>query len=137
MLPNRRVFFAMLPLLLLPALAFTAEENALRRLPRVNGKILERRCPVHHEAMTVDVVPIHYGLLLPEAAGLAGPRQEVEAYWREKRAYFPETSRGVSGGCIVGVEKEAEVYSCRSCREAEAAWLKKHPAFGMAARKGP
>jgi hypothetical protein len=127
---DRRILFALIALvLLLPSLALT-EENTVRRLPRRDGKIVEERCPVHHEVMAVEIVPIQYGLLRPEAAG-PGPRQEVEEYWREKEAHFPETTHWVAGGCVVGSQRKAEVHVCRSCQEAEADWLKRHPGLRM------
>jgi TonB family protein len=105
----------------------------IRWLPRVNGRIPEKRCPVHGEVMAVEVVSAEYGLPMmrvgDEDSSEEQRRQaERDAYLEARAKLFPETNRVVRGGCIVH-ELKQEMYYCRSCREAELAWLAKHPGF--------
>lgn len=39
------------------------DAQLVSRLPRVDGAVPERVCPVHSEVMTVELVPIGWGLL--------------------------------------------------------------------------
>jgi hypothetical protein len=106
-------------------------ESTVRRLPRENGAIPEKRCPVHDEVMAVAVVPVWYGMPLGHLVGEESPeelrKQAAErAYWEAKEKFFPETNRHERDGCIVH-ERKAEMYYCQSCREAEREWLESHP----------
>lgn len=100
-------------------------------LPRENGIIPEKRCPVHGKVMAIEVVSAQYGLPMGHTVGEGSPEEqrkqaEREAYGDAREKLFPQTHRYVSGGCIVH-EPKAEVYYCRSCRVAEEAWLVSHP----------
>jgi hypothetical protein len=108
-------------------------QNTVRLLPRENGRIPEKRCPVHGEVMAVEVVPVWYGLPVGHIVGKESPeelrKQAAErAYWKAKEMFFPETNRHDRDGCIVQQPK-AEMYYCQSCREAEEAWLARHPGW--------
>ena len=101
------------------------------RLPRENGVLPEKRCPVHNEVMAVEIVPIRYGLLVGQAVSEERPEERRkhaarESYGDAREKLFPETNWSVHGGCTVQ-EPKAEVYYCRFCREAERAWLERHP----------
>jgi len=106
------------------------QPRQLRQLPRENGEIPEKRCPVHDEVMAVEVVPVRYGLpmLYSEDDSPEEKRLQAawDAYWKAHETLFPEVNRFIGGGCIVQ-EPKAEVYYCQSCREAERAWLEIHP----------
>jgi uncharacterized protein YuzE len=113
-------------------------QNTVRLLPRENGRIPEKRCPVHGEVMAVEVVPARYGLPMlyseddsPEEKRLQAAR---EAYWKAHETLFPEVNRFVGGGCIVQ-EPKAEVYYCQACREAEREWLEIHPEWNPDERR--
>jgi len=95
-------------------------------LPRENGAIPEKRCPVHNDTMAVERLRICYGL---PAVYLPHWLRRVAALYREARAtQFPETRRWVGGGCSMDATSPvfAEVYFCSRCREAEDTWLKEH-----------
>src|SRR6266568_540515 len=74
-----------------------------------------RECSFHHEPMTVQRVPILYGLL-----AFSG---NYEQYAAAQQAEFPNAPSGAGGGCILQREKLAEVYVCKSCRRAKERWL--------------
>jgi hypothetical protein len=112
-------------------------ESTVQWLPRENGGIPEKRCPVHGEVMAVEVVAAQYGLPLMREVDPENPegsreeqrkRAEWSAYYEARGKLFPEINRVVRGGCISGKPK-GEVYYCRACREAEEAWLVSHPGF--------
>ena len=108
-------------------------QSTVSRLPRVDGKIAERRCPVHHEVMAVDLVPIGYGLpmgyIVDENPITKRRLSERKAYGKAKTKFFPESHWSARAGCLVRPETKAEVHYCQSCREAELAWLRRHPGF--------
>jgi hypothetical protein len=101
--------------------------STVRRLPRENDGIPEKRCPVHGEVMAVEVVPVYYGCFTPATVDERSPElAEWRAYRDARKKLFPETSWSTYGGGA-GLEPKGEVYYCRSCREAERAWVAKHP----------
>jgi hypothetical protein len=95
------------------------------RLPRENGAIPEKRCPIHGEVMNVGLVPISGGRFVPEIP--REPRKQVakRAYQKAEGRLFPETNR-IFRSCTSD-EREAEMYYCQSCRDAEQKWLTRHP----------
>jgi hypothetical protein len=112
-------------------------ESRVRWLPREDGEIPEKRCPVHGEVMKVEIVAASYGLPIMREVDPENPdgspeeqrwQAEARAYFEAREKLFPEINRVVHGGCIVGKPKE-EVYYCPVCRDAEEAWLASHPGF--------
>ena len=103
-------------------------EPTVAFLERVDGKIPEKTCKVHHIPMTVELVPLGYGLPrgvdpdLPE--GIA-----MERWWDAKAQLFPNAPRRKLGGCIVGSETQVEVYVCPICKDERDRWLEEHPGF--------
>jgi TonB family protein len=97
--------------------------STILRLPRVNGEIPEKRCPVHDEVMSVETLPLARGL------GCGSAEKEwLEAYADAREKSFPETHRHAASRPVAWETKE-EVYYCQACRDAEEAWLRKHPRF--------
>ena len=74
------------------------------------------RCRVHHDPLTVAVVPIAYGLL---------PGIGKEYYAAEGR-HFPNALARYEGGCLVMGAKEAKVLHCPKCLATKKAWEAKH-----------
>jgi hypothetical protein len=108
------------------ASAQTPRVSLIDYLPRQNGVLAERFCPVHELAMHVEVVKIRYGLIKLYSGD--DPYQQVlQRYFAAKEELFPETHHWASGGCVVARETGAEVYFCESCRKAEVEWHKLHP----------
>lgn len=112
-------------------------ESTVGWLPRENGRVPEKRCPVHGEVMSVEVVGAEYGLLPMRSVDPENPegtpeerRREAdfEDYVNARETLFPEANRFVRGGCIVHEPKQ-EVYYCQACRDAEKEWLASHPGF--------
>ena len=68
-------------------------------------------CPVHHRQMTLQAVPISYGL----------PSFSNE-YQKARDTRFPHANSYVLGGCSVGPEKNARVFRCKDCIGEEKAW---------------
>ena len=107
--------------------------STIRRLPRVNGEIPARSCPVHDELMHVEILPIRYGLSV--VISYIDPDEQVkwerlqEAFARAQEKTFPEANRSVLGGCLIQVEKRSEVYYCETCRANEARWFEEHPDY--------
>lgn len=61
-------------------------------------------CQVHPKhRLRLDVVPIHFGIMSFQAAG-------------DDHKQFPNARVVVSMGCVIGVERWAEVAYCRGCR---------------------
>jgi hypothetical protein len=112
---------------------FAYAQSTISWLPREDGKIPEKRCPVHGELMAVEVVPVRYGLLMGHIMGEESPEEQRrqaarDAYGEALETLFPEINRYAGGGCSVRQPK-AEVYYCQSCREDEEAWLASHPGW--------
>ena len=111
-------------------LVYWLQVSTVRQLPRDEGELPERRCPVHGEVMAVDIVPIAYGLGRSCVDSDPTCRERIawhEAYWEARAKLFPESNLSVRAGCNVQ-EPKAEVYFCQACRDAEQAWLDGHPA---------
>jgi TonB family protein len=113
--------------------------GTIRWLPRENGKIPEKRCPVHGTLMAVEQLEMSYGLPQPTYSVHDTPKgRRLEAQWdaylsaldKAERTLFPEShSIAEAGtGCYVPFpETKAEVYYCQACRDAEKAWRESHP----------
>jgi hypothetical protein len=71
-----------------------------------------RTCEVHHAELKRDTVPIHYGLMVPDARS------------REARKAFPRANREVWSGCAHGFDspRRARVLYCPDCRKVESAF---------------
>jgi hypothetical protein len=94
----------------------------VRHLPRVDGRIPEKSCEVHHEAMQVELLPFQGCGGPPLPAGLEGvPGPPPEA---EPRELFPNVFDFAAGG--TALESKMEVYVCASCRRARDAWRAAH-----------
>ncbi len=89
--------------------------------PRVDGKPPEKECPLHHELMTVESVPVFYGLI-----DFDGPA-EAQEYRAASAAKFPYSPHHMLGGCTLESKRFAEVFVCRICRRNEKWWLVDHP----------
>jgi hypothetical protein len=107
--------------------------STVRWLPRVDGLVPDRRCPIHGDVMQFDLVPIEYGLA-PMWTGKPSRREtrQADEYFTARDNLFPNVFHAAGGGCVVGVERKAEVQYCESCRRAEAAWALEHPKNGYA-----
>jgi TonB family protein len=90
--------------------------STVRRLPREDGRIPEKLCPVHGTVMAVGVVSVGY-----QRHG-----QGHETYWDAMPTLFPWANRFAPAGDFIQ-EPEAEVYYCQACRDAEREWLASHP----------
>lgn len=91
------------------------EDLASDWLTRCEGEAWpdESTCPVHHELLQVESVPIVYGLI----------RHPLE-YYRAYKESFPLANAVIEGGCIVGSDKfQARPY-CEGCRKALARWAR-------------
>jgi hypothetical protein len=71
-------------------------------------------CPVHEAKMSVEIVPVVYGL----------PHESEFEEMKEAGNRFPFGRDYVLGGCIRGGYKWARVFRCATCRRARADWLK-------------
>ncbi|MEO6195691.1 MAG: hypothetical protein ABIS20_21935 [Thermoanaerobaculia bacterium] len=106
-------------------------QSTISRLPREDGKIPEKRCPVHGEVMAVEVVPgwggrrVHVVDESPEKQRKQAAAKE--AYWKASENLFPETNWHFSGGGCTDQARKGEVYYCQACREAEREWLEIYP----------
>lgn len=89
------------------------------RLPRVEGSLPEKSCSVHHTVMTVEFLPILWGLI--------EPRDDEMVYFAAQDKLFPNAREIYFGGCLEGPQSLAEFYICAKCRRARAAWLAAHP----------
>jgi TonB family protein len=102
-------------------------------LPRVNGEIPEKRCPIHDQIMAVELVPVRpegcrvVGAVAEETPELRRWREEHEAYADAREKLFPEVNHWAKGS--VGASGKAEVYYCQLCRDIESLWLARHPGF--------
>jgi TonB family protein len=76
-------------------------------------------CALHHEPMTVERVPILYGMPMVS--------DDDRQYFAARDAEFPNARSATLGGCVAGPERFAEVYVCESCRRAKERWLLAHP----------
>lgn len=103
-------------------------EPSVLFLDRVDGKIPDTTCEVHDVPMTVELVPLGYGLphgVDPDSS--EGAAQE--RWWNAQAELFPNAPRRKLGGCIVSSETQVEVYICPACRAARDQWLEEHPEF--------
>jgi hypothetical protein len=91
------------------------------RLPRANGVVVERNCPVHGEVMSVELVPIAWGLIVMN--------RQTAFFWHVMEHEFPNARTLAFGGCMVGPQRQAETYVCAKCVRARERWLVEHPAF--------
>lgn len=97
-------------------------------LKRVDGKIPEKTCSVHHIPMRIELVPVYYGL--PPGLEPGSPEERAQSEYREaEESRFPNAPTFVRGFCTVSSEKQAEVYVCPLCRKARNAWFAQHPGF--------
>jgi TonB family protein len=84
------------------------------------------RCTVHDSPMTVQMVPVHYGLLIGVSSDDPSYDVVVE-YWDAREHLFPNARDAFNRGCIVSSETSAEVLECPACRDAKREWLSDHP----------
>jgi TonB family protein len=92
-------------------------------IERVDGNIPIKNCDLHHEVMTVERLPIHYGLW-----GYSEDwERRLKKYWRARERKFPNAHLIKRMGDILDSETEAEVYVCASCLKARRAWIDSHP----------
>lgn len=92
-------------------------------IERVDGQIPTKSCEVHGEPMTVERLPIRYGLW-----GYSEERaKSLKKYWKARKRKFPYAHRYRRMGDIRGSEIEAETYVCSYCLEARKSWISQHP----------
>ncbi|HEX8255686.1 MAG TPA: hypothetical protein VF846_21285 [Thermoanaerobaculia bacterium] len=108
--------------------------STIRRLERDrDGRIPEQFCPRHGTLMQVALAPVAYGLLASYSDSTASQRAELrraESVRRARERHFPHANMWApGGGCIVGPEKQAEVYYCPTCRNAREKWFAEHVGF--------
>lgn len=77
------------------------------------------RCPLHHEQMVKEEVPLHSGFPAPP------PSTSRRVYLAAAKAKFPYAWTFVEGTCDTPFTK-AEIFVCRSCWQARDAWLAAH-----------
>lgn len=99
----------------------------VRRWPRVNGKVAEKRCEVHGEAMHIELVP--FGASGPPPPPDSKPPREFVEFEEAFRREFPNSSERAFTGCVIPRETQVEIYVCGACRLAKQAWLNAHPGF--------
>jgi TonB family protein len=103
-------------------------EPTVAFLERVDGRIPEKTCEVHHLPMTVELVPLSYGL--PRGVVPDSPEAAAQGRWWDAQAnLFPNAPRRKLGGCSVSSETQAEVYICPACRAERDRWFEEHPGF--------
>jgi hypothetical protein len=73
-------------------------------------------CEIHHVQMERTVVPIGYGLILPDA--------KAQARYAASTNAFPHAETFVLGGCVVSDDspKSAVIYTCPACKKAASRW---------------
>ena len=73
-------------------------------------------CEIHHIQMEHTVVPIGYGLILPDA--------KAQARFAASTNEFPHANTFVLGGCVVSDDspKRAVIYTCPECKKAASRW---------------
>jgi len=75
--------------------------------------------------MTVDPLPIHYGLA--RGISTSDPDYDLFAEYADATGrLFPNAEDFVGGSCTGGSETVAEVLVCPACREAKRNWLGAH-----------
>ena len=95
---------------------------------QVPKELLGSACPIHHQLLRRDRVPIEYGLL-----------DIKPGYFEAEQKLFPNANTVSFGGCVIesvldacsGKEietspKYADVLYCPACRRAEKSWSKSH-----------
>jgi hypothetical protein len=107
-------------------------KSSIQRLPRENGEIPEKRCPVHGTVMGVEVIPAGW-YARPLVVDTDDPEEQrqmaaAQAYWKAKEKLFPETNRRGTADVKIDFAK-VEVQYCQYCRDAEQEWLASHPEF--------
>lgn len=108
-------------------------DASTRWLPREDGRVPEKRCPVHGEVMATEAMGVRYGLPADRILNEHSPEDqrllaEWKAYDDAKPKLFPWANLDIQGGCMPR-EPRIEVYYCQACREAEREWLANHPGF--------
>jgi hypothetical protein len=103
-------------------------------LPRENGEIPEKLCPLHATPMSVEqvvVYPLGCGMYVvaPEAQRRAAEWETYEtALAAAQKDLFPQSNRFITE--VYAEKIRAEVYYCQACRDAEKAWREGHPEPG-------
>ena len=118
--------FALLPLLVLAA-GCTGRMNESGRASQAEPDTLDarassdpERCPVHDLPLQEGVVPIYYGL--PRVVNMS------EAFLDTLATRFPyENAMHEAGDVVILGQDHARVRFCPACREAQRAWLARHP----------
>lgn len=99
---------------------------SIRHLDRSSWGPEPPRCPVHGVPMTVELLPIHYGL--PRGISTSDPDYDLFLKYGDATArLFPNARDSVGGSCSRNSETVAEVLVCPACREAKRNWLQAHP----------
>jgi hypothetical protein len=97
-------------------------------IDREHGAIPEKSCQVHDAAMSVELVPIGYGLIIGPSPNSAEGRKRAR-FWRALKKDLPNAPQEHDGGCVMSAETRAEVYICPACRAARDRWLEDHAGF--------
>lgn len=99
---------------------------SIRHLDRSSWGPEPPRCPAHGVPMTVELLPIHYGM--PSGISTSDPDYDLVCEYGEATArLFPNAKDSVGGPCTPSSETRAEVLVCPACREAKRNWLHAHP----------
>jgi hypothetical protein len=75
-------------------------------------------CPVHHQPLKQDVVPVSYGKLAIDTD-----------YLDAEELRFPNARTWYEAGCVVDEPILARVKYCDVCRSKRREWLAQHPEF--------
>lgn len=90
------------------------------------------RCTRHGCSLERDLVPVAYGLVLPEREPIFRRfliflhLAEPGDYLNARKRLFPFAYSVAFGGCIIQEYAKEEVFYCRLCREREARWKRDH-----------
>jgi hypothetical protein len=75
-------------------------------------------CPIHHQRLKEDVVPVRYG------------RLAVDSDYRDaEELRFPHARTWYEGGCVVDEPVLARIKYCEVCRVRRHEWLAQHADF--------
>lgn len=96
----------------------------IRRFTRMDGRLPQKRCPIHHELMFMVLVPW-------VATGFPQPDHPtpLDLEFRKVCEQSPYYAEYMPSGDVILQATVSEAYTCASCRRARMKWLAAHPDY--------
>lgn len=86
-----------------------------------------QRCPLHGQTFRPVLVPIAYGLPMPEPLDEARAKTAKEISEARNKLFPHAALRSVEGGCMVDELRDSQwTCACPACTEAEKSWRTEH-----------